>query len=75
LLAVFISFLAVFVYGAQRVFVRRCRGEEGVRRQRGCYVCTRGGARGSAKRGGGGALRQVAMLQQFVLLREAASVP
>jgi hypothetical protein len=36
-----------------------------------CYVCARGGARGSAKRGGVGALRQVAMLQKSVLLRGA----
>jgi hypothetical protein len=42
---------------AQRVFVRRRRGEKGMRRRRGCYACARGGARGSAKRSGGGTLR------------------
>jgi hypothetical protein len=42
--------------------------------RRGCYVFARGGARGSAKRGNGGALRRVARLQQIVLLRGAASV-
>jgi hypothetical protein len=35
-----------------------------MRRRRGCYVCARGGARGSAKRGGGGALVRVARLQK-----------
>jgi hypothetical protein len=29
---------------AQRAFVRRRRGEEWIRPQRGCYVCARGGA-------------------------------
>ena len=43
--------------------VYSCGGAEegkGVRRRRGCYVCARGGALWSAKRGGGGALRRVA---------------
>jgi len=44
-------------------------------RRRSCYVFARGGALGSAKRGGGGALRRVARLQKIVLLRGAASVP
>jgi hypothetical protein len=62
---------------ALRAFVRRLRGEEGMRRRRGCCVCARGGARRSAEHGGGGgALRRVAeRLQRIVLLRGAALVP
>jgi hypothetical protein len=59
----------------QRVFVQRRRGEEGMRQRLGYYVCIRGGARGSAKRGGSGALRRVARLKLTGLLRGAASVP
>jgi hypothetical protein len=49
------------------------RGE--MRQRRGCYVCARGGARGSAKRGNGGVLRRVARLQLIGLLRGAAPIP
>jgi hypothetical protein len=62
---------AVAPVGAPSVYLR----EEGMRRQRGCYVCARGGARESAKHGSGGALRRVAKSQQIELLRGAASVP
>jgi hypothetical protein len=44
-----------------------------MRRRRGCYVFACGGARGSAKRGGGGASQRVARLQPIRLLDGAAS--